>query len=269
LVRAATADEFLKDPLGRYVMGSGYLIWCHGPLLQGTALWGRPGEKEAREVVRLWEFDKRPGVEQPHDVVIDARLLDSVDAGGFEVVSRYVSERMPGYAERVRKEAIITGSLFSGAVVAGLLAITQAKFEWKTFRSSREAYEWLRHPEAMAAYDELERLIETLRGQSAEVRALRHLLDAKEGAISLPDAAHALALSPRSLQRQLRQVGTSFRDELLRVRVQIARRLLADTDLKVEVIAQRLGFATASHFTVAFRNACGTTPSEFRASLRG
>jgi AraC-like DNA-binding protein len=267
-MRAATADEFLQQPLGRYVMGAGYLIWCHGPLLQGTALWGRPGEREAHEIVRLWEFDKRPGVELPHDVVIDARLLSGVDALGFEVVSRYLVERMPGYAERVRREAIITGSMFSGAVIAGVLAVTRAAFEWKTFTSSRAAYEWLAHPEAMAAYDELERLIEAVRGESACVRSLRHLLEARQGNASLPEAARALALSPRSLQRQLREAGTSFRDELTRVRVQVARRLLADTDLKVELIGQKLGFATASHFTVAFRQACGMTPTEYRDSLR-
>ena len=44
--------------------------------------------------------------------------------------------------------------------------------------------------------------------------------------------------------------------------------LLDNTELPVEEIAARVGFRTASHFTVAFKRATGTIPSRYRAKER-
>ena len=78
----------------------------------------------------------------------------------------------------------------------------------------------------------------------------------------------ALGVSERSLQRQLRQEGTSFRREVDAARIRAARTLLADTDQKITVIALEVGCATLQHFSALFRRMTGETPSEWRARQR-
>lgn len=44
----------------------------------------------------------------------------------------------------------------------------------------------------------------------------------------------------------------------------MARKLLAETDTKVEVVARRSGYPSLNTFFVAFKKACGRTPAEYR-----
>ncbi len=47
-----------------------------------------------------------------------------------------------------------------------------------------------------------------------------------------------------------------------------ARRLLVDTDDKVDRIAARVGFAEASHFRRLFRRSHAMSPTEWRVTAR-
>ena len=79
--------------------------------------------------------------------------------------------------------------------------------------------------------------------------------------------ARRLGLAPRSLQRALARVGTSFRAEVEDARFALACRLLLETDAKLEVIARRIGLGPAQ-LTTLFRRRLGTTPSAWRATRR-
>ena len=56
-------------------------------------------------------------------------------------------------------------------------------------------------------------------------------------AAALADAAMALAVSPRTLQRRLLDLGTSFRSEAQTARLERAQGLLRDTELPITTIA--------------------------------
>jgi AraC-like DNA-binding protein len=77
--------------------------------------------------------------------------------------------------------------------------------------------------------------------------------------------AKALAMSPRSLQRRLGELGTSYQKLLDDVRRRSARRLLANTDLESGEVAFLLGFEELNSFTRAFHGWEGTTPTRWRA----
>jgi AraC-like DNA-binding protein len=77
--------------------------------------------------------------------------------------------------------------------------------------------------------------------------------------------ARSLGMSPRSMQRRLRAVGTSYQDLLDEVRQQSARRLLVRTDLSIGEVAFLLGFEEVNSFARAFHSWEGTTPSRWRA----
>ena len=48
------------------------------------------------------------------------------------------------------------------------------------------------------------------------------------------------------------------------IRLNVARRLLSNTDLPVSDIAAKTGFATTKYFSAVFKDAYGMTPNEFR-----
>lgn len=80
----------------------------------------------------------------------------------------------------------------------------------------------------------------------------------------MEDIARALVMSPRTLRRRLQDAGTSYQALVEEVRSSLARGLLATGMLSVEDVAQRLGYAEASTFIVAFSRWFGTTPARYR-----
>jgi AraC-like DNA-binding protein len=97
---------------------------------------------------------------------------------------------------------------------------------------------------------------------------LRSLLQQDAGNATLSLAARQLGTSPRTLQRVLRSVGTSFRAELARVRIERARLRLIHDDVALTAIAFDLGYASLQSFDRQFRRLMGETPSGFRRRSR-
>lgn len=80
-------------------------------------------------------------------------------------------------------------------------------------------------------------------------------------------AAHA-HLSPRTLARRFRaETGATPYDWLVGQRVLLARRLLEDTDLPVEHVAQRCGFGAAAVLRHHFTRRLGTSPAAYRRAF--
>jgi AraC-like DNA-binding protein len=81
---------------------------------------------------------------------------------------------------------------------------------------------------------------------------------------TLAAIAKMLDMSDRSLRRQLREQGISFRGLLDELRMQIALKYLRTTRLANEDIALALGFSDAANFRRAFRRWTNKSPSEMR-----
>lgn len=77
--------------------------------------------------------------------------------------------------------------------------------------------------------------------------------------------ARTLGMSGRSLQRRLRDHGTTLRAELDAERQAQARVLLIDVDVAIAEVAFLLGFSDQSAFTRAFRRWTGESPAVWRA----
>ncbi len=76
--------------------------------------------------------------------------------------------------------------------------------------------------------------------------------------------AQALSLHRRTLNRRLREQGTTFQHILDDVRYEVARDLLSQTDLPIQEIASALCYSESSAFLHAFRRWSGTSPARFR-----
>jgi len=101
------------------------------------------------------------------------------------------------------------------------------------------------------------------------IEAVRQVLSAVEGdaEASLDSVAQAVNLSPRTLQRHLRAMGTTLRHEYDIVRMSRAQTLLADPQYSLMEIAFLLGFAEQSTFHRAFKRWSGMSPYVFRQEI--
>ena len=99
--------------------------------------------------------------------------------------------------------------------------------------------------------------------------ALRHIREQACAGIGVEDVLRAAPMSRSSLERGFRKVlGRSPHDELLRVRLEGARRLLSETDLKLSAVAHRSGFRHVQRLCERFRAAFGETAGRFRARMK-
>jgi AraC-like DNA-binding protein len=84
------------------------------------------------------------------------------------------------------------------------------------------------------------------------------------GDAGLEAVARRLGLSARTLQRKLREEGTSHQSLLDEIRRELSERYLREREMSVGEVAYLLGFSESSAFHRAFRRWTGLTPTEFR-----
>lgn len=102
------------------------------------------------------------------------------------------------------------------------------------------------------------------------VGSVRHVLVRQliDGELSLRHVASELGLSARTLQRQLRDAGTSFAEVLRDTRRDRAMFYLRRSELSLSEISFLLGFEVPSSFFRAFARWTGQTPRAFREDAR-
>jgi LacI family transcriptional regulator len=101
-------------------------------------------------------------------------------------------------------------------------------------------------------------------------RALAWITDHAGNRITLQMIARAVASSRQRLEERFRgSIGRTVMQEVRRVRVDMAKRVLSTTDLPLPTIASQCGFSSAALLSVAFQAATGMPPGAYRRRLRG
>lgn len=114
-----------------------------------------------------------------------------------------------------------------------------------------------------------QRLADLEGSASFEARTHSVLLEAlPSGQVSIDVVAQRLAVSARTLQRRLREEGTSFKEVVRQIRERLSRHYLGTTRLTSSEIAYLLGFEEPNSFYRAFHHWTGTTPEALRQSLQ-
>ena len=103
-----------------------------------------------------------------------------------------------------------------------------------------------------------------------EVAAAHHFLhDHAAEPIGVSDLVNHLMISRRGLEiRFHKTVGRTIHEELQRVRLDRAKRLLLETDLPIPRVAEASGFASPSYLAQVFRQQYGDTPARYRRQGR-
>jgi LacI family transcriptional regulator len=86
--------------------------------------------------------------------------------------------------------------------------------------------------------------------------------------IRVKDLLNVAGMSRRGLHKAfMENIGRTPGQELRRLRMEKAKRLLADSDHKIEVLASMCGYQSANTFSVAFKNVTGMSLSRYRNNV--
>src|ERR1044072_4793229 len=96
-------------------------------------------------------------------------------------------------------------------------------------------------------------------------RAIEFMHDNFSRELALEEIASAAYLSEYHFARLFKQVaGVTVHVYLANLRLEHARRLLAETGLAISEISTRVGYQSQSHFTKIFKSVTGVTPRAYR-----
>jgi LacI family transcriptional regulator len=99
--------------------------------------------------------------------------------------------------------------------------------------------------------------------------AVRLIRERAHQPLRVAEVAAVVGLSRRSLEQRFRRVlRRSPKDEIVQVRMEGAKTLLATTDEAVAMIAKKSGFTSPKYFARAFRLRTGMTPLDYRNRRR-
>ena len=98
-------------------------------------------------------------------------------------------------------------------------------------------------------------------------RAVRTIRERACRGLRVDDVAEAIAISRRSLEQRFRRaLGRTPKEEITRVRLERAQRLLRQTTMSIQRIAAESGFRSIDYFDRVFRRQTGLTPRAYRQS---
>jgi LacI family transcriptional regulator len=101
------------------------------------------------------------------------------------------------------------------------------------------------------------------------VQAVRFIREHACEGISVKSVLNAVPQSRRVLETRFKKlIGRTPHDEIIRVQIQHVKKLLTESDLSLERIAQRAGFNHAEYLSVVFREKEGMPPSRYRVLNR-
>jgi LacI family transcriptional regulator len=97
--------------------------------------------------------------------------------------------------------------------------------------------------------------------------AIRFIREHAHRPIQVPDVVEATTCSRRPLETRFKKLrGRTVLQEIHHAQIELARRLLLQTDFPITQIHTRCGFGSYQRLHETFRRLTGTTPSSYRAT---
>jgi LacI family transcriptional regulator len=96
-------------------------------------------------------------------------------------------------------------------------------------------------------------------------KGLRFIWEHSHEPIQVKDLFAVSGMSQRGLHKAfLEQIGRTPGQEIQRVRIERAKRMLVESKHKIEVLAGMCGYQSANSFNVWFKQTTGMSPNQFR-----
>lgn len=255
---ATSRAQFRFQPGARFVREDQWLYFALSPEVRGYALFGRVTRDGVHDLVSFMESELASA---SHAVVAHLGQVEAAEPGCFEVLANFVRTNRKELKRVVTSAVIVRPDGYTGAIVSGFFGVVTPPFPTRVFASLSEALSAVH-----VASDALNTVLDQAR-RSNTVRALANYLDAAEHP-SLDDAAAALGLSRRTLQRRLHAADTAFGSLVVQHRIERGTHLLTQTEWSVTRIAIELGYTSSQQFSRAFRSIHHVSPTTYRSARR-
>ncbi len=109
-----------------------------------------------------------------------------------------------------------------------------------------------------------------LDGVSGEVQdILVERIERGHHLVEIEDIAYALGMTKRTLQRRLNHEQEVFKEIRELVRLNFAVRLLAEEHLKIDEVADRVGYKDRTTVTQSFKRHLGASPRDVQKAVKG
>jgi len=100
-------------------------------------------------------------------------------------------------------------------------------------------------------------------------RSLRHILEHSHEPICVKDLVVVAAMSRRGMHKAfLEHIGRTPGQELQRVRIERAKKYLAESSHKIETLARMCGYQSINSFCIAFKRTTGMSAKRYRDTIR-
>jgi LacI family transcriptional regulator len=245
------------EHFGRMAKEAGCSVWTHQAL--SSESWNR---EHARLIVWLRQLPRPIGVMACYDIK-GQQVLDACRDLGIAVPEEIAvigvdNDRLICELCMPQLSSVMPNTQRTGYVAAELLA------QWM----GGKRLKGIAHPiEPLGIC--LRRSSDILAIDDPEVAAaVRFIRERACDRINVEDVLRAVPISRRILEsRFLKQLGRTPHDEILRVKIDRVKRLLSDTDLPMNTIAQLAGFSGEDYLGVAFKRSVGISPGAYRANI--
>jgi len=262
---APTIDTFCQRPVNRWVAAGSSVVFCFSDELLGCVLWGNPSAEEATETLRAFDALRHGDIAPRFNLLVDASRLEGMSGAAEGLLAQWVLDRRADLLKRVRLQALIESAKVPASKFRELAAALGELPLYRAVKTLREAAA-LVLPQSADFPMQLDAIAEGSLVVPTEVRRLRQYL-AHDTSATLDQAARALGLSARGLNRTMTEVGSNFHDEVKAARFRKACYLLEETDDDPMAIANAVGLNEPS-LNQLFKEKARITPSDYRDRAR-
>lgn len=257
-------DRLLDARAGRMWSGGDAMAWHPTRTVLGLTLPRSLTSESLGPLASLVERLVRVRREAQVLVLDLSRVLSSgCDEPAMASFQRFVVAPLSQHPTRVRQAALVGGSGLSQCALIGAVVAARPDFPWAVYPRLDAALAAVA-PQTPPWVGEVVGAINSELTPLGLVSRVRAIIGDDPG-VSLREVARRLSLAPRSLQRALERSATTFHDERMEVRLELAASRLTRTDEKVTTIAREAGYASLPHFLGIFRARFDLSPTQFRA----
>lgn len=210
----------------------------HGAVCTGTFLIGAAGLIDGRKVTTHWYY-------------------------ADELRARFPSARVDSDSIFIRDGPLFTSAGVSACIDLALELIEEDHGRDLAVAVARHMVMYLKRPGGQSQYSVP--LASQARAKSPIARVQRRILDEPEQGLTLTSLASHAAMSPRNFSRVFRsETGLSPAAYVEQVRMDKARRLLEETSLPLDQVAQQSGLKTAASARRTFLRRLGISLRQYR-----
>lgn len=282
------AANLLKRPYLGLELGQAFRAWEIGPVysLLATAQTVRGALDVFARFQGVWQSHTTMSCQRQEEQSVYTYMIDDLSVWPRRQDAEYAIAGLCGMVRQLLSERWNPVEVVFEHDVSGRAEVLRRFFKCKirgngsangiVLRESdleRPLSSWLRFNEAARQIVE-SHLFDLLSAPEAPHRSLPErvaLIIARRlgrESIDLKSVCDELAVTPRTIRRQLGAHDTSFRKILNDERLKKARNLMGSGTITIEQLAEHLGYGNQAAFSRAFRNLTGESPSAARKAAR-